>query len=81
MHTGVSVDSPAFLRVVAEMSADAAAGASGHDNVGSGGAANGDIDAGGPSGEGAAGGDGGGGSVATIDDAESFHLKTVRTRV
>lgn len=55
------------------MSADAAASnAPSHGNSGTGG-----NDAGGDDGGGAAEG-GGQGSVATIDDAEAFHLRTVR---
>lgn len=75
-------ESEAFLRVLAEMSADAAP-ASGPvaDHHGSGGGGNaGAGEAGGADGSGAEGGNGdqGGAGVAAIDDAEAFHLKTVR---
>lgn len=58
------------------MSADStAANPVGHDGGGGGGGAD---DAVGADGATATGGDRGGGGVATIDDAEAFHLKTVR---
>lgn len=69
---GVTVESPAFLRVVSEMSAGAPITKRGHDAGGTGGAS----------------GDGGPGRVtagaseqragaAAVDDAEAFHFKTV----
>lgn len=73
--TGASVDSPAFLRAVAEMSADTAGSGAGHD-VGGAVGVKGDT---GPDG-GATGTGEQGVSVAAIDDAEAFHLKTASQR-
>lgn len=73
-HPGgkASGESAAFLRVLAEMSADAAAApgpAGDHDGGGEGG---------GVDGSGGGSGEEGGAGIAAIDDAEAFHLKTVR---
>lgn len=75
-HPGgkASGESAAFLRVLAEMSADAVAApgpAADHDGGGEGSGVDG-------SGMASGSGDQGGGGIATVDDAEAFHLKTVR---
>ncbi|CAB1110810.1 unnamed protein product [Ectocarpus sp. CCAP 1310/34] len=75
-HPGgkASGESAAFVRVLAQMSADAvkSPGSAGDHNVGGGGeAAGGDG-----SGADGASADHGGAGVAAIDDAETFHLKT-----
>lgn len=77
-HPGgkASGESAAFLRVLAEMSADAVAvpgPTADHDGRGERGGVDGLGVASGSGEQGAAG-------VATIDDAEAFHLKTVRDR-
>eukprot|EP00752_Nemacystus_decipiens_P017827 g15983.t1 len=74
VHPGgkASGESAAFLRVLAEMSADATAApgpAADHDGGGEGSGVDGSGVAGGT-------GDQGGGGMAAIDDAEAFHLKT-----
>lgn len=78
-HPGgkASGESAAFLRVLAEMSADAVAApgpAADHD---------GSAEGGGVDGSGVAGSSGeqGGAGMAAIDDAEAFHLKTVRENI
>lgn len=75
-HPGgkASGESAAFLRVLANMSADTVAApgpANDHDGGGEGSGVDGSRVAGGN-------GDQGGGGIAAIDDAEAFHLKTVR---
>lgn len=76
-HPGgkASGESAAFLKALAEISADTVAAPSPADDHDGGGEGNG-VD-----GSGVAGGSGeqgGAGGIATIDDAEAFHLKTVR---
>lgn len=82
--SGASGDSPAFLRVLAEMSADATAAAAAATNrdggSGSGSGNGGSGDAGGGDGAGRHSGDQGT-ALSKIDDPDAFHLKTVRTRV
>lgn len=79
--TGATGVSPAFLRVIADMNADAAAATANAPPVHDGGpAGGGNGDAVGGDSAAAQGGDQGGGAgaqVAAIDDAEAFHLKTV----
>lgn len=71
-NVGAAVASPAFLRAVAEMSADTSASGAGHDIGG----ATGVNDDAGPDGVGT-GTCEQGVNVAVIEDAEAFHLKTV----
>ena len=78
-HPGgkASGESAAFLRVLAEMSTDAVAApgpAADHDGGGEGSGVDGSGGAGG-------GGEQGETGIATIDDAEAFHLKTVRDSI